>query len=63
MVYVTSVPKVYITRGWFGHHYVYVRDAKNTRWVATCKTIEVAQAIKAYMDREINRAIAGPAKA
>lgn len=60
-MYVMSMPKVYITRGWFGHHYVYLRDAKNTRWVATCKTIEIAESVKAYMETGISQAIAGPA--
>lgn len=52
------MPRVFIARGWFGRYHVYVHDARRPQWLATCKSIELAEAVKSYMEREITRAIA-----
>lgn len=52
------MPKVYITTGWFGGFHVYVRDASRAQWIAKCKTIEVAESVKLFMETGIAQALA-----
>lgn len=46
--------KVFVIEGWWrSRWHVYITDASSTRWIATLKTEELANAIAGWMRSEI----------